>query len=550
MNHSVTKIITGIACAVIPFFAAYGELPAVAASGNNLVLQESQEVIRLKGIDINNQSWGEWIWPLSDSIELTGKDPMIRLTEFLPWFVTDADLPRLENTGCNCIRYAFCYEIFASDNPKKEKNLQTLQASVASFASIAMYTILNCHYPPGLDISNISYEGRFHGDVREQSVFESDSLYEFWAAMWEYIAEACKGNSNIAGFELVTEPCFPSSNTGTIKDYIARYTDLVQRIRAIDPDRMIIIPEYECREAEIGEKFWYESDNGWIQVVDTGQQGIVWESVPFVLGDSIENIAYVFHCYEPYEFSHEGIKTFNAQEVEQYITAKHAYFNEKNRPVLCTEYGVNYLQNYKNNLEQKVKWYNIVHTMFDTLRMSSTIYTYKNDYNPWVTTFDSFQLRNQLVTCLDFVTVAQDSFYYVDEETKQAAEESGFHTLFPAYFFKNGNLDSVSLMGNEPILAELQRYCGISPIKHIIPATLSHTFPVRKIGHSIHISIPNTLFPCSVSLYDLRGRSLYHYTHKQAGRPVIIQRRMMQKGLNLAVFSTGDKKVVIKLMEL
>ena len=179
-----------------------------------------------------------------------------------------------------------------------------------------MYTILEFAYAPGLDISNITFELWFPGDKRIQSVFESDSTYDLWKKTWVYLAQSLSDLNSIAGYELIDEPCMPSSKSGTMTDFMKKYGSLVSAIRAVDPGRVCIIPQFNCREAEPGETYRL----GDTEIVDKGEQGIVWQTVPCVLPDTFAGITYTFHFYEPWEFTAEGTAlSFNADSMKKYI---------------------------------------------------------------------------------------------------------------------------------------------------------------------------------------------------------------------------------------
>ena len=68
---------------------AASSLPWLRAAGTKIVNDRGQTV-RLKGLFLPNNTWGNWVWPISAQLEKQGKDPMIKPREQDAWVLTDS----------------------------------------------------------------------------------------------------------------------------------------------------------------------------------------------------------------------------------------------------------------------------------------------------------------------------------------------------------------------------------------------------------------------------------------------------------------------------
>ena len=60
-------------------------------AGTTIVNAAGQE-IRLKGLFLSNNTWGNWVWPISDELQKAGRYPLIPPTEQDAWVLTDAGM--------------------------------------------------------------------------------------------------------------------------------------------------------------------------------------------------------------------------------------------------------------------------------------------------------------------------------------------------------------------------------------------------------------------------------------------------------------------------
>lgn len=438
-----------------------GTLPALKCQDTLYVTAAGGEPVHLKGVDINNNVWGFWDWPRSDSLQENNMFAMIPDTQLLTWFLDSADYRRLADLHINVARYEFAFEAFAEDNPDRDENLAGLREQMLRLEAIGAYTILCCTVHPGWHVPmDNDCERKKPGPQRIPSVFESDSVYAHWEAMWVYMANGVKDLDCCAGFELLNEPRLPVAAECTPEEVTSKYVSLCNSIRSVDDRHIIFIPEFNSREAEPGETYDIEVDGTSITRTDTGEQGIIWDRIYPELPDSLENVSYVFHFYTPYEFTHIAEESFDRNSLETHLREKIRYPYDRHRPVIVTEYGVNLRQEIAGNQRRRIEWFRTVHDLFDSCSISSTVFSYKHLVNPWTAPFDIFSMYLHFYQYDQYLRVMDDSLKFVDTQARKAAEATGLDTVLYNCFFDGTEFIPVSPVMNGALIREMTRYCS------------------------------------------------------------------------------------------
>ncbi|RYZ03358.1 MAG: hypothetical protein EOO73_28270 [Myxococcales bacterium] len=423
-------------------------LPWLHTEGNAFVTDGSLPV-RLTGVGLANQSWGQWVSGTSDALATANKDPLVRPEEQYSWVLGDADFEILQGLSLHAVRYDVNYELFASDNPKQAQNLALLRAHARRIGTLGMYMIVNLAMPMGLDNQSDSVERLKPAPERERSIFEDPDYFAATLRMWKTVAETLAELPEVAGYELINEPRLPSDADGGLASYQAKYQALCDAIREVDRKHVIFVPEYNSREANPGETYY----DGVTQqpVVDSGEQGVIWERhfVP-VTGT---NIAYVFHLYDPYEYTSAGAASFSRQTVENAIDAKVAERDKiGSAPLIITEYGVNRQQ----PAEKRLEWIRVVHERLRATSISALYFTYKSALDPYVPASTAFGLIGQFVTHDTYVTPTADG-EALQPTILSVSQKNGFESVFTAYF-KGQPSTFLSPMDNASLLAELTAF--------------------------------------------------------------------------------------------
>lgn len=393
------------------------------------------EIVHLRGVNLFNNACGNWIYGISDQPERKGKDPLIRPTEQDDWVLGPYDYYYINKLGGNVVRYCFNYELFAKDNPKRAKNLEKLKEHVKRFNGSAIYVILNLHFPPGLDVAHDHYEKDKPGNERLQSIFENDEYFDQTVEMWKHLAKAFKDNAGVAGYELFSEPRLPSEADGGVEKFTERYNKLVNEIRKVDNQHIIFVAEYDSVEA-----------NDEFQTIKWGERG-------FVKVDA-DNIAYVGHCYEPYEFTHLGAAKFKKDKVNAYLKKKLDWTNEVGQaPLIITEYGVNRNQ----PIEKKVEYLEVIHSFCKKNNLSSLFWEYKSQVGAFTAPMWINGVYAQYVKKGEELIIKVNKYEY-QPWAKEAAHQNGFDELFTKYFWQQNNPADISIMDNQKVWESLNRF--------------------------------------------------------------------------------------------
>ncbi len=246
------------------------EKPFLKADGKNLRDDSGKgELVQLKGTNVGGWFLQEfWMTVTAYSDNVTAENDVIReLTErfgeeeadrlmeiYRENFFTEADLDYCKSLGMNCLRLPIWYRTLTDENGNLYENaFDRIDWFVEEAGKRGIYVILDMHGAPG------SQNGSDHSGIdghdekminskfffgTEEEVSENQRLFY---EIWEKIAAHYNGNPWVGGYDLLNEPfCTFRYNTG-LKDSVLLemlwdiYDEAYRRIRAIDPDHLIIM---------------------------------------------------------------------------------------------------------------------------------------------------------------------------------------------------------------------------------------------------------------------------------------------------------------------
>lgn len=165
---------------------------------------------------------------------------------------TEKDFDNVRALGANCIRLPFWYRnLTEEDGTLYDNAFSRLDWFVSEAGKRGIYVILDMHGAPG------SQNGSDHSGVDGGSDKKTASEFFFgtnaeknqqqYYTLWKQIADHYKGNSTVAGYDLLNEPfCTYRYNSG-LSDYDLHmllykiYDKAYKTIREIDPDHVIIM---------------------------------------------------------------------------------------------------------------------------------------------------------------------------------------------------------------------------------------------------------------------------------------------------------------------
>lgn len=149
----------------------------------------------------------------------------------------ESDFDLIAEWGFDFVRLPLCYRLWLrdSDDPKSdvdESGLAELDRAVEMGLSRGLHVCINFHHAPGYCINKRVGEP---GNLWK----EPDTL-EAFCRHWELMARRYNGREEIS-FNLINEPPEPDSPVMSRDDHERVMRTTIDRIRRIDPDRLIII---------------------------------------------------------------------------------------------------------------------------------------------------------------------------------------------------------------------------------------------------------------------------------------------------------------------
>lgn len=154
-----------------------------------------------------------------------------------------------------------------------EEELKRLDAMLPLCEKYGLYVALDLHSPPGGEGTSGGYAGSDAG------LFTDKACQDRFVKAWEGMASRYKGKKAIWGFDLANEPV-EDTWTGECDDWQALAERTAKAVRAIDPDRTLIVEPAE-----------WGGPSGLRNLVPIG----------------VPNVVYSVHMYLPHEFTHQGV---------------------------------------------------------------------------------------------------------------------------------------------------------------------------------------------------------------------------------------------------
>ncbi len=251
--------------------------PALAAeklSADDFVHAEGRYIIGTDGkkLEIRGMALGNSVWSNPTTPNLNHH--------------TEKSYKELSEMGFNCVRFYLNYDIFENDNEPykyKESGFKWIDKNIKWAKKYNMGIILNMHCPQG------GYQSQGNGIA----LWTDKTNQKRLAKLWKAIAERYADEPTIWGYGLINEPFAPRLETTeeTLMQHEKLMKTLVTEIRSVSPYQMIFT-ERLCGAKNI------EGDSSDIWF------GLNSETSFPIINDS--NIVYEFHCYEPFNFTHQN----------------------------------------------------------------------------------------------------------------------------------------------------------------------------------------------------------------------------------------------------
>lgn len=266
-------------------------------------------------------------------------------------FIQQEDIAIIKRWGANCIRVPFNYRLI--DNQAKhfrpdKRGLAYLDNVIKWCKKYGIYCILDMHAAPGAQNAD------WHSDCDsgKQGLFNSARNIKRYLDLWSFLAGHFKGESSIAGFDILNEPVVKRAQEPLVKEL---YVKVTNRIRKAGSRHIIFL-----------------EGNEWSQRLD------------FLAKPKDDNTAYSIHFYPPLDFTFNFVKglrypmtargmKFDNRVLESLLKPYIRTMDRYRVPLYVGEFGVNsrggaYGENY---------WVRDAIAVFHKYGMSWTYWTYK-----------------------------------------------------------------------------------------------------------------------------------------------------------------------------
>jgi endoglucanase len=188
-------------------------------------------------------------------------------------FITEPDIQHIADWGMDHVRLPVNYPVLEDDRQPgvyKESGFGYIDNCLKWCQKSGLRLILDLHRAPGFSFTNTLVSG----DLSQNTLFTDHGTQERFISLWEAITRRYLGQAeDDLAFELLNEMVLPDSMPWNL---LAQKT--IDRIRLIDPDRLIIIGGNN-----------YNAVNELVNID--------------VAADP--QLLYTFHCYEPMVVTHQ-----------------------------------------------------------------------------------------------------------------------------------------------------------------------------------------------------------------------------------------------------
>ena len=231
-----------------------------------------------------------------------GDDRADRFFErLLSKFFDEPDATFLGESGFNLARIAVGYKHLEDDARPFEIRADAfrhLDRAVEALARAGVYSIIDLHALPG------GQNQHWHSDnpTHVAAFWEHRQFQDRVVFQWEAIAEHYRGNSWVAGYNLLNEPS--DESRAVVGPF---YQRLVAAIRAVDPDHTLFLD---------GNTYATEFD---------------------IFDEPFENSVYTLHDYVPAGLGRSP--HYSREEAEQKFLQRSAYARTTGTPILVGEFG-------------------------------------------------------------------------------------------------------------------------------------------------------------------------------------------------------------------
>lgn len=154
-------------------------------------------------------------------------------------YITEKDFDIIASLGFNCVRLPFWYKTLETGVDGKY-DFSRIDWAVENCRKRGMYVILDCHGLPGFQ-SIAHHCGKINDCRLYDETAEGEEYRKKSCELWTAVAEHFKGDSVIAGYDLMNEPMCDFDENQDDEAMWKVYDMLYKTVRKTDPDHVIIM---------------------------------------------------------------------------------------------------------------------------------------------------------------------------------------------------------------------------------------------------------------------------------------------------------------------
>jgi endoglucanase len=225
--------------------AATQGAPGRVLQAKGFQIMDGEQPVRLRGVNLGGWMliedyiiglpWTEWKIREQFRRNLGEESYSAFFNAYMESYISEADISFLAKKGFNFVRLPFNYRHFESDlapGQWLEDGFRCLENVVQLCHKYNLWVLLDLHAAPGAQARDQN-AGSAYG---EAYLWHHKYFMDRTAAFWKELARRYKGNTTIAGYNLLCEPV--TYDVPLLNQF---YTQIIRAIREVDPNHIIAL---------------------------------------------------------------------------------------------------------------------------------------------------------------------------------------------------------------------------------------------------------------------------------------------------------------------
>ena len=225
--------------------AATQGAPGRVLQAKGFQIMDGVQPVRLRGVNlggwmliedyITGLPWTEWKIREQFRRVLGEESYSAFFNAYMESYISEADISFLAKKGFNFVRLPFNYRHFESDlapGQWLEDGFRRLENVVQLCRKYSLWVLLDLHAAPGAQARDQN-AGSAYG---EAYLWNHKYFMDRTAALWKELARRYRGNTTVAGYNLLCEPV--TNDVPLLNQF---YSQVIRAIREVDPNHIIAL---------------------------------------------------------------------------------------------------------------------------------------------------------------------------------------------------------------------------------------------------------------------------------------------------------------------